>query len=356
MRNECVFENMAAWRKQLQDISAALEQDDDELSNEEMSIDNSIPLAGYADHSDQEASEDEWEISRKSSTGNGARKKAGRKSSWKEEEVADMVDIVCNSDYYKKKIIFTNSKNSKNNDVYSKLQKDLQARLEARGQELQFTVEQVRNKLKKLISECKRVALTIKTATGVDRFQENKNYGSWFPMLFSLVKTRDSCQPERAVEPSSGSSEDVYKRSGAGSPAESVGESEGSTDNGSSDDKKLFVPVKSRGKKRKNVASSAVKCMEKLLERDPTKDLLEFYREENEKARRHELQLMQMIMSVQQPTENVQPLTQVSSLQRGYMAVPPQHAYGYMESGGMHQVQGRTEPSVGNSSPTFFSL
>ena len=332
---------------------------DDELSNEETLIDNSIPLAGYADHSDQEASEDESEISRKSSAGNSrrARKKAGRKSSWKEEEVADMVDIiVCNSDYYKKKIIFTNSKNSKNNDVYSKLQKDLQARLEARGQELQFTVEQVRNKLKKLISECKKVALTIKTATGVDRFQENKNYGLWFPMLFSLVKTRDSCQPERAVEPSSGSSEEVYKQSGARSTAGSVGESEESTDNGSSDDKKLFVPVKNRGKKRKNVASSAVECMEKLLERDTTKELLEFYREENEKARRHELQLMQMIMSVQQPTENVQPSTQVSSLQQGYMAVPPQHAYGYMESGGMHQVQGRTEPSVRNNSPTFFSL
>ena len=41
-----------------------------------------IPLAGYADHNDQEASEDEWEISRKSSAGNGrARNKAGRKSS-----------------------------------------------------------------------------------------------------------------------------------------------------------------------------------------------------------------------------------------------------------------------------------
>ena len=70
-------------------------------------------------------------------------------------------------------------------------------------------------------------------------------------MLFSLVKTRDSCQPElRAVEPSSGgSSEDVHKQS-SGSPG-SVEKSEGSTNNGSSDEKKLFVPVKNRGKKRK---------------------------------------------------------------------------------------------------------
>ena len=176
-----------------------------------------------------------------------------------------MVDIVCNSDYYKTRIIFTNSKNSRNNEVYSKLLKDMQERFEARGHEVRFTVEQVRNKLKKLITECKRVALTVKTATGVNRFQEEKNYGPWFPMLFALVKSRDSCQPDA-------SSENVNEESRA-SPA-SVQDSDESTGNGSSDGRKLFVPVKNRGKKRKEVASSAVECMEKLLERDPTKDLL----------------------------------------------------------------------------------
>lgn len=264
----------------------------------------------------------------------GAKKNAGRKASWK-EEVADWVDIMCNSDYYKRKIIFTNSKN---NEICSKLQKDLQESLEACGHQLQFTIKQVRNKLKKLISECIKVALTIKTMTGIDCCQEQKNYGSWFPMLFSLVKICDSCQPERAMEPSSsGSSEDVHKQS-SGSPG-SMEEIEGITDNGSSDDKKLFVPVKNRGEK------SAVQWME-LLERDPTKELLEFYREENKKARRHKPQLVQMIMSVQQPTENVQLSTQVSFLQYGYMSVPSQHTYGYLESGGMHQVRGRAEHSV----------
>lgn len=239
--------------------------------------------------------------------------------------------------------------------VYSKLLKDMHERFEAHGHEVRFTVEQVRNKLKKLISECKTVALTVKTATGVKRFQEDKNYGPWFPMLFALVKTRDSCQPERAVEPTDGSSEDVNEESRA-SPA-SVEDSEKSTGNGLSDGKKLFVPVKNRGEKRKEVASSAVECMEKLLERDPTKDLLEFYREENEKARRHELQLMQIIMSSQQPAESVQSSTQGSYQPYGYMAVPPQHAYGFVESGGMHQVQGGNASSAANNnSQTFFSF
>ena len=155
-------------------------------------------------------------------------------------------------------------------------------------------------------------------------------------MLFSLVKTRDSCQPERAVEPSTGgSSEDVDGQSSA-SPASSLEESEQSTVKASSDDKKLFAPVKNRGKTRKNGSSGAVECMENLLERDSTKELLKFYKKENEKARRHELQLMQMIMSVQQPTEHIQRSTPVNSQQCGYMAVLPQHDFGYMESRGLH--------------------
>ena len=110
--------------------------------------------------------------------------------------------------------------------------------MEARDQVLQFTIEQVR---KKLISDCKKSG----------PHQDNKKYGCLFPMLFSLVKTRDSCQPKRAVEQWSDRSEKLYKQSGAGSPAENLGESEGSMDKGSLDDKKLFVTVKSRGQKKK---------------------------------------------------------------------------------------------------------
>ena len=101
--------------------------------------------------------------------------------------------------------------------------------------------------------------------------------------------------------------------------------------------------------------------MEKLLEKDPTKELLEYhdYREENRKKPEGTSynSCTLIIMSVQQPTENVQPSTQVSSLQYGYMTVPPQHTYGYMEiKRRTHQVQGGAEYSVKNNSPTFFSL
>ena len=97
---------MAAWRSHLNTISTASELDEEISSHEETSADNGIPLAVYADKSDQEeASGDESEISRKSSAGNrNSRKKAGRRSSWKEEEIADKVDIVCNSEYYKRRL------------------------------------------------------------------------------------------------------------------------------------------------------------------------------------------------------------------------------------------------------------
>ena len=46
------------------------------------------------------------------------------------------------------------------------------------------------------------VVMTTKTVTGIDDFIDKKGYGTWFNQLFSIVKTRDSCQPDRAVEPS----------------------------------------------------------------------------------------------------------------------------------------------------------
>ena len=52
--------------------------------------------------------------------------------------------------------------------------------------------------------------MTIKTATGIKRFQDNKGYGAWFNQLLPLVQSRDSCQPEMAVEPSSTSSNSKY--------------------------------------------------------------------------------------------------------------------------------------------------
>lgn len=65
-----------------------------------------------------------------------------------------------------------------------------------------FVVAQMRNKFKRCVSTRKKICLTVKTASGITRFIEDKGYGEWFNLLYALVKTRDSCKPENACEPS----------------------------------------------------------------------------------------------------------------------------------------------------------
>jgi len=139
---------MAAWRRHLDEISVIERETAFEEEEEDVSSNEEVPFDSF------DASDAESEISKSSETSRAKKKKAGRRSSWKEEDVVDMVDIVCSSDHYKRKILFTNSKNTRNNDVYNRLLKDLQERVVARGHEFPFNVEQVRNQLKKLIGEC----------------------------------------------------------------------------------------------------------------------------------------------------------------------------------------------------------
>jgi len=96
----------------------------------------------------------------------------------------------------------------------------------------------LRSKFKKWVSECKRAALTLKTGTGIKRFQ-GKSYGSWFQKLYEVVKTRDSCQPDQAIEARAISNIPTV-------PSEDTSESEVSLANQS----KVFVPLKQAKRKR----------------------------------------------------------------------------------------------------------
>ena len=76
-------------------------------------------------------------------------------------------------------------------------------------------------------------------------------------MLFALVKTRDSCQPDRAIEPTASGSSDVLSNGSDHSSASSsplpVDDSEESAG-----EKKLFVPIKNRGKKKEKILLQAL--------------------------------------------------------------------------------------------------
>ena len=131
-----------------------------------------------------------------------SKRKSGRRPKWNSNDVDDMVDIIVNSDYYKRKLIFINTKNQRNGEIYGQIQLEIQERAAKRNSKFMLSISQIRTKFKKCISECKNAAMTIKTATGIKRFQDSQGYGKWFPTLFAVVKTRESCQPEQAIEPS----------------------------------------------------------------------------------------------------------------------------------------------------------
>ena len=220
-----------------------------------------------------------------------ARKNAGRKSPWSQHQLDDFVDIIVGNEDYKKKLIFRNTKFQRNGELYGKIKLELEQRCAARGESVSFSVDQLRSKFKKCVGECKRVALTIKTATGIKRFLDDKGYGAWFDKLFAIVKTRDSCQPDQALEPST--LEFVQNEGESTSGTDKVLENE-------SEDKpgKLFVPVKGHKRSRKDdPVCEAIKLMRSVVESDPTKEVINFLKEDIQKAREHELKLFQMMLS-----------------------------------------------------------
>lgn len=120
------------------------------------------------DDEDEESFEDE-QMSLPLRKKGKQKRKPGRKAQWFESLFNNFVDRVVNNEYYKKRLIFMTVKNKKNAEIYEKILKDLKARANKRGENVPFTPAQLRTKFKKALSECKKVALTVKTATGIKR-------------------------------------------------------------------------------------------------------------------------------------------------------------------------------------------
>ena len=210
-------------------------------------------------------------------------KTSGRRSLWTSEHIDDMVDIIVNSEKYKK-LIFTNNRRSTNTEIYNNVLKQIKERHPT----FPLAVGQIRNKFKWCVGVCKKVALTLQTATGVKRFIEEKGYGKWFDVLFPLIKSRDSCQPEQSVEPSTSncSSSSNYSTSVGQTQENDVytEKTKGCTTKRKS--RNLFVPIKKR--KKKNNESDSVtkvlKILETMVENDLTKDLLQLMKDDAEKS------------------------------------------------------------------------
>ena len=141
----------------------------------------------------------------------------------------------------------------------------------------------MRTKFKRCVAKCKKLALTIKTAPGVKRIQDERGYGQWFNQSFSLVKSRGSCNPELSEEASSSRS------------ASSVSTKTSPEDKG----KKFFVPKKrsKEKKKKEDMLTTVVEVLKDISLQDTTADRWTFFQEENKQARQHEMRLFQLFMS-----------------------------------------------------------
>ena len=69
----------------------------------------------------------------------------------------------------------------------------------------------------------------------------------------------------------------------------------------------LFVPIKCGKKKKVDVATEALHALNKLGERDHTKDLIDFMKDQMQKSQEHEMKVLQMILSSESatPQQNV---------------------------------------------------
>lgn len=79
----------------------------------------------------EERSSDDDEIEEGGSLGlfvhksKGKKKKCGRKSPWTSEDIDDFIDIVVSNTYYKRKLIFTNTKCQRNGEIYAEILTEL---------------------------------------------------------------------------------------------------------------------------------------------------------------------------------------------------------------------------------------
>ena len=79
------------------------------------------------------------------------KKKPGRKAKWCPQALDDLIDIIVSNTSYREKLIFTNTKNQRNGELYGEILKEVKARASARGEHFDFSVNQLRSKFKKCL-------------------------------------------------------------------------------------------------------------------------------------------------------------------------------------------------------------
>ena len=156
-------------------------------------------------------------------TNNRKKGKRGRRNQWPKSWADDLVDIILENEKFKEKLLLTNVKNVKNSQYYAQVIVELKERCSSREEEYTFDINKTRQKFKRCVTICRNASMKIKTASGIKRFQESKDFGSWFNKLLPVISSMDNCQPDQAVEPGSystppPSNQDQYENDDSATP------------------------------------------------------------------------------------------------------------------------------------------
>ena len=84
--------------------------------------------------------------------------KSYRYQKWRADDEVDLVNIICDSSYYRDKLIFTNSKHQSNQRWYSEISREISKLQETRGDEIiHYLPNKVRDKFKKMVKKCREL-------------------------------------------------------------------------------------------------------------------------------------------------------------------------------------------------------
>ena len=130
---------MASWRKNLPVLPETLREEESDGDNSSADVSQTFlkryspaSFDSYSPDNDKktDSNESDTGVSEQSEVCSSRKKKRkGRRSVWEERHINDLVDVICSSEYYKK-LIFTNTKNSKNAEIYANVHiKDLDMKI-----------------------------------------------------------------------------------------------------------------------------------------------------------------------------------------------------------------------------------
>ena len=126
-----------------------------------------------------------------------SRKKLGRKATWDNDILKDLVSVITENADYTDKLIFRNTTDVYNYVTYENI---IRKRQEERGEDYIFSVLQIRNKSKKIAAACKNASITIKAKSGLNQFQDQNEYRKWFTLLLPLIQSIASAQADQPTE------------------------------------------------------------------------------------------------------------------------------------------------------------